>query len=159
MDNPVPDYLAEVADACASLTSGEPAAYIPELATVDPDRYGVAMATIDGTLYSVGDARHEFTIQSISKAFVYGLAVRERGLTEVLRKVDVEPSGDPFDELSLEDGTGRPRNPMINAGAITTHALVGGDGASSMGRFEAIHQVLCDLAGRELSVDEEVWAS
>ncbi|KRE39206.1 glutaminase [Janibacter sp. Soil728] len=159
MDNPVPDYLAEVAEACASLTSGEPASYIPELAAVDPDRYGVAMATIDGTLYSVGDARREFTIQSISKAFVYGLAVRERGLTEVLRKVDVEPSGDPFDELSLEDGTGRPRNPMINAGAITAHALVGGDGVSSAGRFEEIHQLLCDLAGRELAVDEEVWAS
>ena len=117
------------------------------------------MATVDGTLYSVGDARHEFTIQSISKAFAYGLAVRELGLDAVLAKVDVEPSGDPFDELSLEPSTGRPRNPMINAGAITTHAMIGGPDISPMGRFEAIHRLLCDLAGRELAVDDEVWRS
>ena len=159
MHSPVPDYLAEVADACAVTTSGEPASNIPELATVDPDRFGVAMATVDGTLYSVGDARHEFTIQSISKAFAYGLAVRELGLEAVLAKVDVEPSGDPFDELSLEPSTGRPRNPMINAGAITTHAMIGGPDISPMGRFETIHRLLCDLAGRELAVDDEVWRS
>ncbi|HIZ97685.1 MAG TPA: glutaminase [Candidatus Janibacter merdipullorum] len=159
MDTPVPDYLQEVVDACAATTGGEPASYIPELATVDPDRFGLAMATVDGTVYSVGDADVEFTIQSISKAFVYGLAIRERGLDAVLEKVDVEPSGDPFDELSLEEGSGRPLNPMINAGAITTHALVGGEATSAEGRFERIHRILCDLAGRELSVDEAVWSS
>ncbi|MFJ6133477.1 glutaminase [Janibacter terrae] len=159
MHSPVPDYLTEVAQACSATRTGEPATYIPELATVDPDLFGVAMATVDGTLYSVGDARREFTIQSISKAFVYGLAVRELGFEAVLAKVDVEPSGDPFDELSLEPTTGRPRNPMINAGAITTHALVGGPDASPMGRFEAIHGLLCDLAGRELAVDDDVWRS
>lgn len=159
MRTPVPDYLEEVVDACSSSTGGQPASYIPELAKVDPDRFGLAMATVDGSVYAVGDADVEFTIQSISKVFVYGLAVRERGLEAVFEKVDVEPSGDPFDELSLEEGTGRPLNPMINAGAITAHSLIGEDGISPEGRFEKIHRLLCDLAGRELSVDEGVWSS
>ncbi len=60
-----------------------------------------------------------FTIQSISKPFVYGLALEDRGKPAVLARVGVEPTGDAFNEISLESGTGRPRNPMINAGAIT----------------------------------------
>lgn len=159
MQTPVPDYLTEVADACASSRGGAPASYIPELAKVDPDRFGLALATVAGTVYAVGDADVEFTIQSISKAFVYGLAVRERGLDAVLEKIDVEPSGDPFDELSLEQSTGRPRNPMINAGAITAHSLIGDDSISPEGRFELILELLSDLAGRQLSVDEDVWRS
>ncbi len=159
MRNPVPDYLAEVAEACASSRGGEPASYIPELAKVDPDRFGLAMATVDGAVYSVGDAEQEFTIQSISKAFVYGLAVRELGLTEIDKHIDVEPSGEPFDELSLEKGSGRPRNPMINGGAVTAHSLIGSGTISAVERFERIITLLSDLAGRELSVDEKVWHS
>lgn len=156
MDNPVPDYLHEVTDACMASTEGEPASYIPELASADPDRFGLALATLDGTVYAVGDSDVEFTLQSISKAFVYGLAVSERGLDAVLEKIDVEPSGDPYDELSLETGTGRPSNPMINAGAITAHTLIE---PGSEGRFEKIRAHLSALAGRELSVDERVWRS
>src|SRR5690625_4291596 len=146
MRNPVPDYLHEVSDACAGSLGGEVASYIPELASSDPDRFGVALATVDGAVYSVGDSGVEFTIQSISKVFVYGLAVLEHGLEDVLEKIDVEPSGDPFDELSLETGTGRPSNPMINAGAITAHTLVGPSDPDE--RFERIRAHLSALAGR-----------
>ncbi|WP_435201128.1 glutaminase [Janibacter sp. GS2] len=159
MRNPVPDYLTEVVDACASSRGGAPASYIPELAKVDPEQFGVAMATVDGAVYAVGDADTEFTMQSISKAFVYGLAVRERGIAGVDEVIDVEPSGDPFDELSLEEGSGRPSNPMINAGAITAHSLIGGGEISPSDRVERIIELLSDLAGRQLSVDERVWHS
>jgi glutaminase len=40
--------------------------------------------------------------------------------------VGVEPSGDAFNSISLAPGTGRPLNPMINAGAIATTGLVAG---------------------------------
>ena len=43
-----------------------------------------------------------FSIQSISKPFVYALALADRGFDDVLFKVDVEPSGEAFNELSLE---------------------------------------------------------
>ena len=118
MRSPIPDYLAEVLRAVESDDSGATADYIPELAAADPDRLAVAIATLDGEVYAVGDASVEFTIQSISKPFAYALALTDRGFDGVLDKVGVEPSGDPFNEVSLDD-TGRPFNPMINAGAIT----------------------------------------
>ena len=111
--------------------SGAVADYIPELASADPDQLAVAVSTVDGYIYEVGDTETEFSIQSISKPFVYALALADRGFDEVLGKIGVEPTGDAFNDISLEEGTGRPRNPMVNAGAIATHTLAGPDGASA----------------------------
>lgn len=159
MRSPVPDYLHEVRDSCvADGDEGELASYIPELAAAEPDRFGIAICTIDGTVYSVGDAEQRFTIQSISKPFVYALALADRGLDEVLEHVGVEPSGDAFNEISLED-SGRPRNPMINIGAITTHALAGPPEASAEASTRRVIEGLSAFAGRALDVDEEVYAS
>ena len=80
--------------------------------------------TLEGHEYSVGDADVPFTIQSISKPFVYGLALEDNGEEFVLSQVGVEPSGDAFNAISLDPGTGVPSNPMINAGAIATAAMV-----------------------------------
>ncbi|HTW14229.1 MAG TPA: glutaminase [Nocardioides sp.] len=150
MRSPIPDYLTQVLDQCGTDRSGELAAYIPELADADPERFALALATVDGTVYAVGDDEVEFSIQSISKPFAYALALARHGLDAVLAKVGVEPSGDAFNELSLEIGTGRPFNPMINAGALTVHALI--DDETVLRGFSA-------FAGRELEVDEAVFTS
>ena len=157
--SPVPDYLAEVLAACAADTSGANASYIPELARADSDLLGVAIATLTGDVHTAGDTDVDFTIQSISKPFVHALALRDRGLQGVLDRIDVEPSGEAFNELSLEKGSARPRNPMINAGAITASTLVGEPGTSLEGRWELIHAGLSAFAGRELTVDESVYES
>ncbi|NKF31354.1 glutaminase, partial [Pseudomonas sp. BGM005] len=94
---------------------------------------------------------------SISKPFTYALAIADRGLDAVLERIDVEPSGDAFNEISLEPETGRPRNPMINAGAIAAHALVSGDDSDA--RVERILDLYSRLAGRELSIAEDVFES
>lgn len=159
MRSPVPDYLVEIMADCGLDNPGAPADYIPELADADPDRLGVCLSTIDGVVYGAGDADVPFTIQSISKAFVYALVLAEHGLDEVLRKVGVEPSGEAFNELSLERGSGRPLNPMINAGALTTHALVGTLQDSPEQRFAKIRHGLSAFAGRDLSVNESVYRS
>lgn len=159
MRSPVPDYLAEVLEACAADTSGANASYIPQLAQADSDQLGVAIATLTGDVHAAGDTDVEFTIQSISKPFVHALALRDRGLSAVLDKIDVEPSGEAFNELSLEDGTARPSNPMINAGAITATTLVGEPGSSLEERWERIHAGLSAFAGRDLTVDEPVFES
>lgn len=156
MRSPIPDYLAAVLRTC-SADAGEVADYIPELAAADPERLGACVATPDGTVYSAGDAEVEFTVQSMSKPFVYGLAIAAIGLPAVLEKVDVEPSGEAFNAISLEEHTGRPENPMINAGAILTHSLV--PGADSDERVDRIVDLFSRLAGRELTVDEEVFCS
>ncbi|KIH89939.1 glutaminase [Sporothrix brasiliensis 5110] len=157
MKSPIPDYLARLLENVGPLDSGEPASYIDVLATADTSRSAVALATVDGSVYSVGDDAVEFSIQSISKPFVYALAIQDQGLDAVLDKVGVEPSGDAFNRLSLEAGTNRPMNPMINAGAVATHALVVAADATVEQRVDRIVQALSKLAGRPLHVDEAVY--
>lgn len=156
MQTPMIDYLHLLLESIAE-DAGEVAAYIPELAQADPNRLAVAVATLDGEVYVSGDAEHEFTIQSISKPFTYALAIADQGLGAVLERIDVEPSGDAFNEISLDRDTGRPRNPMINAGAIASHALVGGVDADA--RVDRILDLYSRLAGRRLSIAEDVFES
>jgi glutaminase len=153
--SPIHDYLGQVADACTTDDTARVADYIPELARVDPDLFGLAVSTVDGTVYAAGEATTPFTIQSISKPFVYALALEEHGVDDVLRRVDVEPSGEAFNELSLEKGSGRPLNAMINAGALVVHTMIG----SAEGRSERILAGLSAFAGRELDVDEAAYRS
>ncbi|MFH9691584.1 glutaminase [Streptomyces globisporus] len=155
----IPDYLTEVLDAVRPDASGEPAGYIPELAAADPERLGAAFAMVDGEVYGAGDVDTEFTIQSISKPFAYALALADRGFAPVLAKVGVEPSGEAFNEISLESDTGRPRNPMINAGAITVHSLAGPAGLNATERVERVVDGLSAFAGRRLRTDDAVCAS
>ena len=159
MDSPIPNYLSDVLDAVAPDTSGELASYIPELATVNPDRLAAVFAMVDGPAYGAGDVQTHFTMQSLSKPFVYALALEDRGFDAVLNKVGVEPSGEAFNDISFEASTGRPRNPMINAGAITVHSLVGAPAASEPERMERIVSGLSAFAGRRLALDEAVCVS
>lgn len=159
MHSPIPSYLDEVLQSVAADRTGVLANYIPELAEVDPERLGASIAMVDGELYASGDTDSLFTIQSISKPFVYALALADRGFEKVLDKVGVEPSGEPFNEISLEDSSGRPLNPMINAGAITTHSLVGTETMNRAERMERVISGLSAFAGRSLDVDEAVYSS
>ncbi len=112
----VAGIVAEVYRLCRTERSGELADYIPELAAVPPDSFALCLATADGKIYGTGDDTTAFTIQSISKPFTYALALADRGPAAVAARIDVEPSGEPFNEISLDPNTERPRNPMINAG-------------------------------------------
>lgn len=157
MKSPIPDYLAQVLENARPIESGKPASYIDVLAKADTSKMAVALTTVDGNLYSAGDDKLEFSIQSISKAFVYALAIQDAGLPHVLEKIGVEPSGNAFSKLSLERGTNRPMNPMINAGAITAHSLVVGPDATAEERVDRIVEALSSLAGRQLQVDEAAY--
>ncbi|GAB1201492.1 hypothetical protein APSETT445_000066 [Aspergillus pseudonomiae] len=157
MKSPIPDYLRQVLEKARPEESGNLASYIDVLAKADPSKMAVALSTVDGNLYSAGDDEVEFSIQSISKAFVYALAIEDAGLPRVLEKVGVEPSGDAFNKLSLQPGTNRPMNPMINAGAIASHTMVVGENATAEQRVDRILKALSKLAGRELQIDEEVY--
>lgn len=155
--SPVQAYLTSVHEHCLEDTSGAVADYIPELARVDADAFGLCLATIDGHVYEVGDTSERFTIQSMSKPFTYGLALEDAGYDRVMAKVGLEPSGEAFNSISLEPDTGRPMNPMINAGAITTTSLVAGaDAAEREARLLAAYG---RYAGRELDIDTAVYIS
>lgn len=149
--------IDEVYQLCRTDTSGELADYIPELAAVQPDSFGICLATADGQVYGSGDVHTPFTIQSISKPFTYALALADRGPAAVAQRIDVEPTGEPFNEISLDPRTQRPRNPMINAGAITAASLV--EGRDPADRFARIQRSYGRFAGRELKLNEAVYAS
>ena len=116
--SPLQDYLDALHHELLPRTEGKIAGYAESLPGLDPDQFGIAMTTLDGRTYSAGDARTGFAIQSISKAFTYALALTDSGFEAVDAKIDVEPSGEAFNEISLQAGTGRPANALINAGAI-----------------------------------------
>jgi glutaminase len=97
---------------------GEVASYIPELANVDRDSFGIYLNRVNGENFHVGDWCTPFSIQSISKVLTLAKTISLIG-NDLWSRLDVEPSGDPFNHLSLlelEDGI--PRNPLINSGAI-----------------------------------------
>lgn len=136
--------------------SGELADYIPELKRANPDHFGIALVTIDGHIYEVGDSAVPFTIQSVSKAFVFALALEMVGEERVAATIGVEPSGEAFNSIRLTNDN-RPFNPMVNAGAIACSGLI--YEVDEKGAFERVRSKLSQFAGRELGVDEAVHAS
>jgi len=151
------NFLAAIHARHVSNQDGALANYIPQLAAVDPDKFGIAIATIGGRLFTVGDVEVPFTIQSVSKAFIYCLALELAGRTDVLNRVGVEPSGDAFNAIVFDPYTNRPFNPMVNAGAITVTGII--RDAAGAGAFDLILDRLSEAAGRRLNVDEAVYRS
>ncbi|QHC67974.1 glutaminase A [Rathayibacter sp. VKM Ac-2759] len=126
---------------------------IPELAAADPGLCALALALPDGTVRTSAQSDAPFSIQSAVKPFLFALALLDTD-GGALDRVGIEPTGEAFDALKLESGTGRPPNPMVNAGALLTAALV--DGGDERGRSARILRGLSAFAGRPLDVDESV---
>ncbi|WP_425391037.1 glutaminase [Ekhidna sp.] len=98
---------------------GEVASYIPELAKVSPDKLGMHLTSVIGEEFHFGNSEERFSIQSISKVLSLALALLKEKDEVIWERVDVEPSGDPFNSLvQLEYENGIPRNPLINSGAL-----------------------------------------
>ncbi|MGW1116519.1 glutaminase A [Streptomyces tanashiensis] len=153
----VTEALEELRQRLQGRDEGAVADYIPQLAQADPDCFGLALVSMDGHRYRAGRCDTEFTLQSVTKPFVLALALAELGPEAVDRRVGTEPSGEAFNAISLDPATGRPANPMINAGAIAVTALV--PAADPARRFARILDCLGRFAGRPLAVDEAVYRS
>jgi len=126
---------------------------IPQLADADPGLCGIALVLPDGTVRSSAQADVPFSVQSAVKPFLFALALLDTD-GAAFDRIGIEPTGEAFDAIKLESGTGRPPNPMVNAGALLTAALV--DGGDVDGRNERILRGLSAFAGRSLEVDEEI---
>jgi glutaminase len=155
--SPIQARLQEIFDRVRSTTDGELATYIPELAKADPGWFSACLVTVDGHVYEFGDVGQQFTIQSISKPFVYGLVLEDQGIEATLARVGVEPSGDAFNSIVVDESSQRPFNPMVNAGAIVTTGLVAG--ASSDERLARLIDSFELYLGRRPEVDEAVYRS
>lgn len=156
MPSPLQEFLENCHAEIRRDDSGTVADYIPELTKANPAHFGISLATMDGHVYEIGDTDVPFTIQSISKAFVFALALERLGHERVENTIGVEPSGEAFNSIRLS-ADNRPFNPMVNAGAIACSGLLyeaEGDGA-----FDLIHETLSGFAGKKLEIDDAVYHS
>ncbi len=153
---PLQRFLNDCAARLANFNDGAVANYIPELSKANATHFGIALTTVDGHIHETGDARVDFTMQSVSKAFVYALAIEFCGHKEVAETIGVEPSGDSFNSIRLGSDN-RPFNPMVNAGAIACTGLI--YNKDPHGAFERIRQCLSGFAARDFEVDEAVYQS
>lgn len=155
--SPLLAVLKELHSQYKLLREGAVAKYIPELAKANPDLFSICIVTVDGQIYKVGDYDQLFTIQSISKVFAYGLALEDHGLDYVLTRVGVEPTGDAFNAIVLDEQSKRPYNPMVNAGAIATTSLIKGSGPTE--RLNRTLDMFKRYIGRDVFVDISVFTS
>lgn len=108
-----------------SLSQGQVASYIPQLAYANPSSLGACITLPTGEQFCSGDTETRFTFQSISKVLTLVLALQTSGYEYVFKKVGMEPSGDPFNSIiKLESSTAVPHNPFINAGAIVVASCI-----------------------------------
>ncbi|AXK44289.1 glutaminase A [Brachybacterium saurashtrense] len=117
------------------------------------EHLGAAVCSVDGEITAAG-TDHAFPLQSISKAFAYGAAIDLHGMDYVDEVVDEEPTGEEFNALSIDRHSRKPKNPLVNIGAIRTHAMLGGEQAE---RTERLRAVLDAAAGRPLALHRETY--
>jgi glutaminase len=130
----------------------------PSLAAVDPDRFGICVANTAGLTADAGDADVEFTIMSVAKPFVFALMCGIHTPSTVAQFVGLNATGRRFNSVSaIEDRPDGKTNPMVNPGAMATTSMAPGGTTEEKWRF--LQEGLSRFAGRELSIDEETFAS
>jgi glutaminase len=157
-----PDEIQAALDAAyakyKNLKEGKNADYIPALAKVDPNLFGIAVVTIDGKTQTAGDIKSEVSIQSISKVFTLANVLQESGPAAIRDTIGVDATGQVFNSIeAIEQYKGKEMNPLVNPGAITTTSMVKGANADQI--WAKIMRTYSDFAGRQLSVNEEVYKS
>ncbi|MBG1266417.1 glutaminase A [Nostoc sp. WHI] len=131
---------------------------IPQLALADPGWFAVHICCESGQTISLGDTACIFPLMSAIKPFSLLYLLEHFDAETVFGWVGVEASDAPFNSLEqLIADRGRPRNPMINSGAITLADKLPGKDASQ--RTQQFCQWLNQLAGCQLRLDEVMLAS
>ncbi|WP_046861647.1 glutaminase A [Microvirga massiliensis] len=150
--------VTEAHERFRSVGLGQVSQVYPALARVPTDLFGTCFVGTDGSVFSVGDAEHAFTIMSVSKPFIFALICDLIGATGARERLGVNATGHAFNSLAgIERNPDGRTNPMVNAGAIATTSLVPGENTEAKWRF--IHEGLSRFAGRELPLNDEVYAS
>ncbi|KAA5533087.1 glutaminase A [Paenimyroides baculatum] len=132
-DNKITEkVLQEVLDQNKHFASqGKVADYIPELGKMNADAIAFSVVDTNGKVISVGDTDKKFTMQSISKIIALMVAVQENGEEAVFKNMGYFGSDKPFNHFGSLEITGKPLNPMMNAGAILTVSMIEGDGETA----------------------------
>jgi glutaminase len=156
-----PDVQAAVDEAYRTyrgVTSGAVCDVYPALSLVPPGLFGLCVTDVTGTRYTAGDAGRPFAIMSVAKPFVFALACAALGPEQARKKIGANATGLAFSSLeAVERGRDGVTNAMVNPGAIAaTSLLPGGTGEA---RWQFIVRGLSAFAGRDLALDQEMYAS
>uniref|UniRef100_A0A674MCU7 glutaminase n=1 Tax=Takifugu rubripes TaxID=31033 RepID=A0A674MCU7_TAKRU len=141
----IPDFQAftshidDLYENSKSLSGGQVADYIPQLAKFSPELWSVSLCTVDGQRHTIGDSKVPFCLQSCVKPLKYAIAVNDHGTEYVHSFIGKEPSGLRFNKLFLNEED-KPHNPMVNAGAIVCTSLI---------KVRALMNFLKKMAGNE----------
>nr|WP_228042549.1 MULTISPECIES: glutaminase A [unclassified Tychonema] len=149
-----PEQLAAWAkEAINRSKSGQVPAYVPLLAEAEKEWFAVQIRAIDGNILSWGSIAKTFPLMSAVKPFVLLYLLCELGEKTVFDCAGCDPSEMPFNSLTqLETDGGKPRNPMINSGAIALASLIPGNNA--VARCQNLQTWLNQQANSQLFVDE-----
>lgn len=141
-----------------SNAEGQTSQVYPALARVPADLFGLCIVGTNGKAYTAGEADHPFSIMSVSKPFVFALVCQLIGARKVRDLLGVNSTGLPFNSVeAVERGTHGRTNPMVNSGAIGATSLVAG--TTFQAKWAFIRDGLSRFAGRDLAMDEEIYAS
>jgi len=154
----ITELVSEAHSRFSSVSLGQVSQVYPALARVPSDLFGICVVGTDGGIFSVGEAEHGFTIMSVSKPFIFALICDQIGATGARERLGVNATGYAFNSLAgIERSPEGRTNPMVNAGAIATTSLV--PGANIAEKWKFIQEGMSRFAARDLSVNEEVYAS
>lgn len=140
------------------VTHGQVARRIFRLAQADPQWFAVAIQDRTGQFHQLGEVDRSFALMSVIKPLQLLYLLEHYGTEQVFQWVGMEPSDAPFNSIDqLIADEGRPRNPMINSGAIAlADKLPGHDGTD---RCQRLCSWLNQQANCHLKLDELLLAS
>ena len=157
-DDEVQRLVEQTHRSLIGVVDGEVSSVYPALQAVSPDLFGICVVGTRGTEFVAGDVDAPFAMMSVAKPFTLALVVEAIGVEAVISGIGVDATGRPFDSVDavLDAADGR-TNPMVNAGAIATSALIRGQDAHD--RWHHLLQGLSAFAGHPLALDDETYAS
>lgn len=150
--------LQEVYQKYQGVQRGQNAQYIPELAKVNPKLFAITVVTVEGEMYSVGDAQVAFPIESITKIFLYTMALQDHEAAWLFSKIGLNATGKPFNSVvAIEEQPHHLQNPLVNAGAIQITSLIKGKNKSA--KWLRIFNFTKQLSDGQLTFGTTVYES
>ncbi len=136
---------------------GKVADYIPELGKMSADAIAFSVVDTNGKVINVGDTNKKFTMQSISKIIALMVAVQENGEETVFKNMGYFGSDKPFNHFGNLEVSGKPLNPMMNAGAILTVSMIDPQGETA---FQKVLKMIRYITkNNEISLNNAVYLS
>lgn len=150
--------LRELYEKYLPLVEGATTDILSQLQRAAPDTFAICAVSTAGDVHAVGDFNKQFLMQSISKPFVYGMALEDRGEEYIRRRVGVEPTGNSFNSMIEHEQVCAGRfNPMVNVGAVSTTSCIKGDCLDR--RIARMMKMFAQYVGHPLVVDEAALGS